>query len=77
MVKKDLKVTLDERDIVAIHRIPAKGEPRPLIVKCFSTDVKRSLMRVRKELTNKMKFVDDVTKRNMELIGRLEQSGKF
>lgn len=77
MVKNDFGITLVERDIVAIHRLPAKNEPRPLIVKCFNTDVKRSLMRLRKELKNKIKFVDDVTPRNMGLIKRLEDSGNF
>lgn len=77
MAKKDLNVTLEDRDIVAIHRLPAKNEPRPLIVKCFNTDVKRSLMRVRKQLKQKVKFVDDVTTRNMGLINRLEDSGNF
>jgi hypothetical protein len=68
-----LNVTLEERDVVAIHRLPAEHEPSPLIVRLFSSDVKRSVMRVRKEL----KFVDDVTQRNMELIKRLERSQRF
>lgn len=77
LVKKDLNVDLEVRDVVAIHRLPSEVEPRPLIVKLFNTDVKRSLMRVRKELKNKVKFVDDVTSRNMELINRLDKSGHF
>ncbi|CAG2233066.1 unnamed protein product [Mytilus edulis] len=77
MVKSDLNITLHDRDIVAIHRLPAQREPRPLIVRCFNTDVKRSIMRKRKELRNKVKFVDDVTTRNMALIKRLEDSGRF
>ncbi|CAC5379925.1 unnamed protein product [Mytilus coruscus] len=70
MVKSDLIITLHDRDIVAIHRLPAQREPRPLIVRCFNTDVKRSIMRKRKELRKKVKFVDDVTTRNMALIKR-------
>lgn len=77
LVKNELNVTLTERDVVAIHRLPSPQEPRPLIVKCFNTDVKRSLMRVRKELSGKVKFVDDVTTRNMRLITRLEDTGNF
>ena len=77
MVKSDLNITLHDQDIVAIHRLPAQREPRPLIVRCFNTDVKRSIMRKRKELRNKVKFVDDVTTRNMALIKRLEDSGRF
>ena len=64
MVKRDLNVTLEERDVVAIHRLPAKHEPSPLIVRLFSSDVKRSVMRVRKELKGRVKFVDDVTYQN-------------
>ncbi|VDI22340.1 Hypothetical predicted protein, partial [Mytilus galloprovincialis] len=77
MVKKDLDVSLEERDVVAIHRLPAVHEPSPLIVRFFNSDVKRSVMRVRKQLNGKVKFVDDVTQRNMELIHRLEKSNHF
>ena len=42
LVKRDLNVTLKERDVVAIHRLPAEHEPSPLIVRLFSSDVKRS-----------------------------------
>ena len=34
-------------------------------------------MRVRKELKGRVKFVDDVTQRNIELIKRLERSQRF
>jgi hypothetical protein len=34
-------------------------------------------MQVRKELKGRVKFVDDVTHRNMELIKRLERSQRF
>ncbi|CAC5388023.1 unnamed protein product [Mytilus coruscus] len=77
MVKSDLNITLHDRDIVAIHRLPVQREPRPLIVRCFNTEVKRSIMRKRKELRNKVKFVDGVTTRNMALIKRPEDSGRF
>ena len=77
LVKRDLNVTLEERDVVAIHRLPAEHELSPLIVRLFSSDVKRSVMRVRKELKGRVKFVDDVTQRNMELIKRLERSQCF
>jgi hypothetical protein len=47
-------VTLEERDVVAIHRLPAEHELSPLIVRLFSSDVKRSVMRVRKELKGRV-----------------------
>ena len=68
---------MEERDVVAIHRLPAEHEPSPLIVHLFSSDVKRSVIRVRKELKGRVKFVDDVTQRNMELIKRPERSQRF
>ncbi|VDI51445.1 Hypothetical predicted protein [Mytilus galloprovincialis] len=77
-VKKELNVQLEDRDVVAIHRIPSqKAGPYPVIVKLFSSDVKRQIMRCRKELTSKIRFVDDVTQRNMSLIERLRKTDEF
>ena len=70
MVKSDL--TLEDRDIEAIHFLPADLVCRPLIVKFFNTVVKRRPLRERKQLQNKVKFVDDVTTRNITLINRME-----
>jgi cellulose synthase/poly-beta-1,6-N-acetylglucosamine synthase-like glycosyltransferase len=41
LVKRDLNVTLEERDVAVIHRLPAEHESSPLIVCLFSSDVKR------------------------------------
>ena len=77
-VKDDLKVELEERDVVAIHRIPSKQHGVfPVIVRLFNSDVKRSVMRVRKELRNDVRFSDDVTQANMELIQRLRDTELF
>jgi hypothetical protein len=76
LVKRDLNVILEERDVVAIHRLPAEHEPNLLIVCLFSSDVKRSVMQARKELKGRVKFVD-ITQRNMELIKRPERSQRF
>ncbi|CAC5399162.1 unnamed protein product [Mytilus coruscus] len=77
-VKKELNVQLEDRDVVAIHRIPSqKAGPYPVIVKLFSSDVKRQIMRYRKELTSKIRFVDDFTQRNMSLIERLRKTDEF
>lgn len=77
-VKNDLKVELEVRDVVAIHRIPSR-EPglNPVLVRLFSSDVKRKIMREKKELKNNIRFSDDVTKRNMELINRLRDMNCF
>lgn len=77
-VKKDLKVELEERDVVAIHRIPSQHPGvNPLIVRLFNSDVKRNVMRERKNLTNDVRFSDDVTKANMDLIQRLRDTEMF
>ena len=76
--KNELKVELEDRDVVAIHRIPTKKPgPYPVIVKLFSSDVKRKVMRERKELKGNVKFVDDVSQRNMNLIKRLNDTNEF
>ena len=41
-VRRDLNVHLEERDVVAIHRLPSdKPGPKPMIVRLFNSDVKR------------------------------------
>lgn len=73
--KNDLRVELEDRDVVAIHRFPSKKPgPFPVIVKLFNSDVKRKIMRERKKLSGTVKFVDDVTQRNMNLIKRLNDT---
>jgi hypothetical protein len=46
LVKKDLNVDLELRDVVAIHRLPSDrpGE-KPIIVRLFNSDAKRNVMR--------------------------------
>ena len=77
-VKKDLNVELEDRDVVAIHRIPSeKPGHKPVIVRLFNSDIKRSVMRERKNLTNNVRFVDDVTRKNLELIKKLDETEQF
>ena len=77
-VKKDLNVELHERDVVAIHRLPShKPGPNPVIVKFFNSDIKRKVMRVRKDLKDNVRLSDDVTKRNMQLIHQLRDMNCF
>ena len=72
MVKEKANVDLDPADIVAIHRIPSKHEPKPVLIKLRNTTVKTCLMRQRKVMKQQgNKLVDDVTRRNTELINRL------
>ena len=77
-VRRDLKVDLEDRDVVAIHRLPSnKVGPRPMIVKVFNSDVKRSIMRERQYLQNDIRFSDDVTKRNVDLMERMRETDCF
>ena len=78
LVKKDLNVDLELRDVVAIHRLPSDrpGE-KPIIVRLFNSDAKRNVMRAKKNLKNNVRFVDDITKQNHELMKRMRDSNRF
>lgn len=78
LVKKDLKLSIDENDVLAIHRIPGKNtNTRPVIVKVRNTDVKINIMKKKKSLQKGIKFHDDITQRNLGLMTRLKSSEKF
>ena len=66
-------VEIEQRDIVAIHRIPGKaGMPKPVLIKVKNSHEKSKIMKKRKEMrTAGFRLVDDVTKLNTELINRL------
>lgn len=71
---KNVKVQLDDRELIAVHRIPGKGEIRPIIVKVLNSNVKARVMRKRSDVKNLgkgKKLVDDVTKANTGLISEL------
>ena len=76
-LKNNAKIELEDREIVAAHRIPgAKGKPRPIIVKVLNTNIKARVMKKRSEIKQKgngQKLADDVTKKNSELITTLLQ----
>ncbi|CAC5398663.1 unnamed protein product [Mytilus coruscus] len=77
-LRADLNVELQERDVVAIHRIPSdKLGPKPLIVRLFSSDVKRRVMREKKNLQDNIRFYDGISKRNIELMKRLNETEWF
>ena len=66
-------VDLDTDNIIAIHRIPGKaGSPQPVLLKLKNNSVKSSIMKQRKTMKGAgFRLVDDVTKLNSGLIGRL------
>ena len=66
-------VEIEQRDIVAIHRIPGKARmPKPVLIKVKNSHEKSKIIKKRKEMRNAgFRLVDDVTKLNTELINRL------
>ena len=68
-------ITLSPHQVIAIHRIPGKpGSPKPVLMKLTNTTVKSTIMRKRKVMKSAgHRLVDDVTKLNTELIGRLSE----
>ena len=72
-------VDLDIDDITALHRIPGKaGSPQPVLLKVKNNSVKTSIMKQRKPMKDAgFRLVDDVTKLNTGLIGRLMKHAKI
>ena len=72
IIKERTKVEIKLSEIVAIHRIPSKRNPNPVLMKLKNNNVKTKLMKHRKTMKEHgHKLVDDVTKKNTELISRL------
>jgi hypothetical protein len=75
VLQKHANITLNNEDIVDLHRLPSKkGNIRPVLVKLKNNRVKATIMRKRKPMKEKgHKLVDDVTRLNQGLINRLMQ----
>jgi hypothetical protein len=73
-VLSEVDVQIEEKDVVAIHRIQGqKNRLRPIIIKLRNAEIKAKVMRKRsniKSRENKVKVTDDVTKDNSELISQ-------
>ena len=79
-IHDDLGVQIHHADITEIHRIPTKNRAqrdKPVIVRLASSEVKRNIMRQKKNLKNNVRVVDDVTKKNLDLIKRLKESSEI
>ncbi|XP_013396733.1 uncharacterized protein LOC106163628 [Lingula anatina] len=78
LLQTETGVRVTSEEIVAVHRIPGKrGQERPILLKVKNTDVKARIMKKRAVLRKSgknMKLSDDVTKRNIELLHRLNES---
>lgn len=72
-------VDIDPQDIMAIHRIPGKtGAPKPVLMKLKNNSVKTRIMQQRKNMKDAgHRLVDDVTKLNTGLIGRLMRHSRI
>ena len=75
IVKKDLNIDIEESDVLAIHRLPGRGgQIKPAIVKVRNTDIKKQIMRKKKELKNNIRLHDDITQRDLKLMSRLREN---
>ena len=72
-------VDLDPQDIIAIHRIRGKtGVPKPVLLKLKNNSVKTRIMQQRRTMKAAgHRLVDDVTKLNTGLIGRLRKHSRI
>lgn len=78
VLKEEAKVDIETSEIMAIHRIPSRHDPKPVLMKLKNNNVKTRLMKHRKIMKQQgHKLVDDVTKKNTELISRLLRHEKI
>ena len=76
MLKSVAKVDLKEDEIVAVHRIPGKGDDRPILLKVKNSEIKARIMRARpvfKKSKKGYRLADDVTQLNSKLIDTLNK----
>ena len=77
------KVTVDEDDIVAVHRIPTKkGQIKPILLKVKNAEVKTKIMQQRQTFKKNgaaagVRISDDVTRANSKLIQELSVHAKL
>ena len=78
IIKEKTDVDIKLSEIIAIHRIPSRHDPQPVLMKLKNNSVKTRLMKHRKTMKQHgHKLVDDVTKKNTELISRLLKHEKI
>jgi hypothetical protein len=80
MLRKDLGLQFDPREITEIHRIPTSSQftkDKPVIIRLASSEAKRTLMREKKNLSGNIRFAEDVTQKNMNLMKLLRESDEI
>ncbi|XP_056019041.1 uncharacterized protein LOC130054214 [Ostrea edulis] len=77
ILSKDLGLQLDPRDVTEIHRIPTANQhsrDKPVIVRLASSEVKKKLMREKKNLSGDIRIVEDITQKNLDLLKSLREN---
>ncbi|XP_061164570.1 uncharacterized protein LOC133173609 [Saccostrea echinata] len=71
-------ITLDVREILAIHRIPSsdKQHPRPVIVKFNTAEARKSVITKRETLKDDFIMLDHITSMNAQLLRTLKAENK-
>ena len=80
MLEEKLGISLSVRDFSAAHRLPSenKDKPLPMIVRFKDRSDKEVVMKNRKKLKGTgISINDDITRDNMKLMNRAENSEKF
>lgn len=82
LIKENTNATLNDEDVIAIHRIPGrKGFDRPILVRLKYKNAKSAIMKQRSEIKRKSKSTyrlsDDVTKRNSDLSTNWQRMTKY
>jgi hypothetical protein len=77
-VNEKTGVVLDQRDILAIHRIPSsnRNHPRPVIVKFLTCEIRKAVITKREKMKTCFTMVDHITNMNAQLLKRLRAEEK-
>ena len=78
LVNEKTGVALDQRDILAIHRIPSsnKNHSRPVIVKFLTSEIRKAVITKREKMKTSFNMVDHITNMNAQLLKRLRAEEK-
>ncbi|KAK3103118.1 hypothetical protein FSP39_016622 [Pinctada imbricata] len=82
ILQQEADVSLDKRDVLAIHRIPhgdksGKSGPRPVIIRLINSEAKIAVMRNRKSLKEHFTLLDHLTPQNNNLLRKLREHPKI
>jgi hypothetical protein len=77
-VNEKTAIVLDQRDILAIHRIPSsnKNHPRPVIVEFLTSETRKAVITKREKMKSSFTMVDHITNMNAKLLKKLKAEEK-